>query len=117
MSEDKHCVMCSRELKPDTDFTDPMEEVEGNICHRCFLMRAQQKGSLRLSWSIETVEAEPTFNEVGKMVANLAFAPTELLQQVRKKMEEVADGNPNITEDGKRRVLRVIDAAIEREEE
>ena len=47
----KHCVICSRPLKAD-GFDDPLNEVEGKICYRCLLIKAQKGGNLKLRWSI-----------------------------------------------------------------
>lgn len=108
----EYCVICSRELKE--DFEDPLEEIEGKICHRCFLWRAQKAGKMEISWDIKSANKPPTdINELGWMAVLLTFADIELLKETKEKIK--SDPNPVITQESKNRVVRVIDAALQRD--
>lgn len=107
----EYCKICSRELEK--SFDDPLEKVEGKICHRCFLWRAQKAGKLELSWDIKTADGSLTdIGELGMMAVYLAFADTELLEKVKEKIK--SDPNPVLEQESKNRVVRVIDAALRR---
>lgn len=107
----EYCIICSRELKE--AFEDPLEKVKGKICHRCFLWRAQKAGKMKLSWCIETADKLPTdINELAKIAVFLAFANIELLKKARERIR--LDPNPQIEQESKDRVVRVIDAALQR---
>lgn len=112
----ENCVMCSRKLKEGSDFTDPLEKVKGNICHRCFLRRAQEKGSLTMSLSIGSGKSNPNVSKLGEMAAYLTFADEEKLKELREECIRAAKRNPNIEEGSLTRMLRVVDAALNREE-
>ena len=112
----ENCVICSRKLKEESDYTDPLKEVEGEICYKCFLRRTQEKGSLDISWSMGSNKSNPGVDELGEMATYLTFGDEKKLKKLRERCIRAAKRNPNIEKLSLTRMLRVIDAALNRDE-